>query len=80
MTRKATNQLLQMIDDGLLTALQVAEAALQYMSEREVADMAQANEFFLNEDDEAEEEAYFDYKLISSSYDPFNIQESIIYP
>ncbi len=43
--RHVTNQLLEAADDQLLTWRQLAESALRYMSESEVADMAQAEGF-----------------------------------
>ena len=56
--RKVTNQIYAALEEGALTHQQVAEAALAYMSEDEVADMAHSNEFFLNEEDEEEWSAY----------------------
>ena len=58
MTREATNRLYEMVEEGILTWEQIAEAALCYMSEDDVADMAHANEFVLNEEDEDEDEDY----------------------
>jgi hypothetical protein len=55
MTRKATNRILDMIDAGLLDKDQVILACLKYMSEDEVADMAHANEFFMDEDSEVDQ-------------------------
>ena len=70
MTRKYTNQLLEMIDDGLLDRDTVITACLKYMSEDDVQDMMEANEFideqFEDEDeddgqpDEAQEWESFD--------------------
>jgi hypothetical protein len=54
-TRKVTIQLLQMMDDGLISAKFLAEACLKYMSEADVADMAHCNELIV-EDEEAENE------------------------
>lgn len=53
--RDYTNKLLEMIDEGLLDARTVALACMNYMSEDEVEDMAKANEF-LEEPEEEEEE------------------------
>ena len=44
MAREATNKLLQMVDDGLVSQDYVITAALKYMSEDDVADMLDANE------------------------------------
>ena len=52
-TRKVTNQLLELIEEGILDAQTVLEACLQYMSEADVADMAQS-EGFLDEPEDDE--------------------------
>lgn len=54
MTRKQTNWLLDMMDQGLINADAVAEMCLSYMSEDDVADMMRAND--LLDEDELEEE------------------------
>ena len=51
MTREYTTKLSEMMDEGLITAESVAEMALAYMSEDDVADMMRANDI-LDEDDE----------------------------
>lgn len=43
MTRECTNQLLEMIDEGLLDARDVVLCCLKYMSEDDVRDMAHVN-------------------------------------
>jgi len=53
-TRKVTNQLLELIDDGILDPQTVLEACLKYMSEDDVADMAHSNEFLEEEEDDTE--------------------------
>ena len=50
--RDATNRLLEMMDEGLVTAQAVAEMALAYMSEDEVADMMRANDILDEDEDE----------------------------
>lgn len=52
MTRRITNKLLDMIDEGLVDRDTVIQACLMYMSEDEVADMCHCNEFILAQDDE----------------------------
>lgn len=47
--RKATNKVIDLVEEGVLSWETIARAALDYMSEDEVADMAQCNEFI--EDD-----------------------------
>jgi hypothetical protein len=51
-TRKVTNQLLELIDEGALDPRQVLSACLQYMSEHDVADMAHVNELIVDENDD----------------------------
>ena len=50
--RKETTRLLEMMDEGLISATAVAEMALAYMSEDDVADMMRANDILNEEDDE----------------------------
>jgi hypothetical protein len=52
MTRKVTNELLEMAEGGSLTWEMIARAALSHMSEREVADMAHSNELVVEEDEQ----------------------------
>jgi hypothetical protein len=47
-----TSKLLAMMDEGLISAEAVAEMALAYMSEDDVADMMRANDILLDEEDE----------------------------
>ncbi len=54
--RKITNKIYDAVDKGVLTWEQVATAALQFMSEDEVATMAHNEEFFAYEEEEDEEE------------------------
>jgi hypothetical protein len=66
--RTQTTRLLDMIADGVISAQAVAEMALGYMSEDEVADMMQCNDILEDEDldeddgqpDEAQEWESFD--------------------
>jgi hypothetical protein len=55
-TRKVTNQLLQLVENGILDPRAVMEACLIYMSEADVADMAHCNELLDYNDDEDEDE------------------------
>jgi len=48
-TRKATNELLEKAEAGVLTWEQIARSALEYMSEDDVSDMANREGFI--EDD-----------------------------
>jgi hypothetical protein len=64
--RTQTNRLIDMMDEGLISAESVAEMALAYMSEDDVADMMRANDILDEEDeddgqpDEMQEWADFD--------------------
>ena len=65
MTRFYTNMLLELVEDGMLDKDHVIMACVKYMSEDEVKDMMQCNEFIEPEDDEpdvseAQEWADFD--------------------
>jgi len=56
MTRYYTNQLLEMIEEGILDKDTVINACLSYMSESEVQDMMESNEFIEEEDEDEEDE------------------------
>ena len=55
-TRKVTNQLLEMLDEGALDPRALAEVCLIYMSEADVADMARGFELLPDEDENEDEE------------------------
>ena len=50
--REYTTKLLEMMDEGLITAESVAEMALAYMSEDDVKDMMLANDIVDEDEDE----------------------------
>lgn len=54
--RATTSRLLEMADDGVISWKDIAEAALRWMSEDDVAEMAKANEFFPEEEEDEEDE------------------------
>ena len=57
--RKQTTKLLEMMDEGMISAAAVAEMALAYMSEDDVKDMVRSNDLMpWLEDDEDEEEEW----------------------
>ena len=60
--RQATNDLLDLVDQGVLDARTVLQSALCYMSEAEVADLVHQEGFLVTEDDEDDE--YPDYDEI----------------
>ena len=49
--REATEKLIDLAEEGVLSWETIARAALNYMSEDEVADMAQYNEFIEDEEE-----------------------------
>jgi hypothetical protein len=55
MAREITNKIHTAVAEGILSWQQVAEGALAFMSEQQVADMAHSEEFFIYEDDEDED-------------------------
>lgn len=59
MAREYTNKLLEMVDEGLLDKDTVIMACLKYMSEADVQDMMEANEFILEDEEEDEDEEGF---------------------
>ena len=52
--RTQTTRLLDMMADGVISAQAVAEMALSYMSEDDVADMMRANDILDEDEDEAD--------------------------
>jgi hypothetical protein len=58
--RKQTNKLIDMMDEGLISAQAVADMCLAYMSEDDVADMMLANDIIEDEpeDEEPEDEEW----------------------
>lgn len=52
--RQYTNQLIDMLDNGLIDHKTVVTACLNYMSEQEVQDMCEANEFITEEETDEE--------------------------
>ena len=49
MVRKATCRALELADEGLISYRTLAECALKWMSEDEVAEMLKANELYLED-------------------------------
>ena len=50
-SRQTTNRVIEMAEDGMLLWEQIARDCLNYMSEAEVADMANDNDYFEYEDE-----------------------------
>ena len=61
--RTQTTRLLEMMDEGLISAQAIAEMALAYMSEDEVADMMRSNDILEEEDDGQpdEQQEWYDF-------------------
>ena len=57
MSREYTGKLLELIEDGMLDRDTVIMACVKYMSEDDVKDMMEHNEFILEED---EDDGYYD--------------------
>jgi hypothetical protein len=51
-TRKITNQILEMIEEGILDPQVVVKACLCYMDEADVADMARAEDLISDDDED----------------------------
>jgi hypothetical protein len=56
MSREYTSKLLELVEDGMLDRDTVIMACVKYMSEDDVKDMMEANEFILEEDEDEDEE------------------------
>jgi hypothetical protein len=52
--RTQTNRLLEMMDEGVISAQAIAEMALSYMSEDDVADMMRANDILEEDEDDGQ--------------------------
>ena len=66
--RTQTTRLLEMMDEGLISAQAIAEMALAYMSEDDVADMMRSNDI-LDEEDEDEDDGQPDEAQEWESFD-----------
>ena len=53
--RQATDKILEMVEEGILDKDTVIMSCLKYMSEDDVADMAHSNEFFINTNEEEDD-------------------------
>lgn len=66
--REATNKLIAMMDEGLISAEAVAEMALAYMSEDDVADMMRCNDILDEEEDMDCDDSDDGYALASAGF------------
>jgi len=55
--RQATDKILEMVEEGILDKDTVIMSCLKYMSEDDVADMAQMNDFFINEEEDDDDDS-----------------------
>jgi hypothetical protein len=68
--REMTSKLIAMMDEGLISAEAVAEMALAYMSEDEVADMMRSNDILLDEEEDEEYDGQPDEAQEWADFDP----------
>ena len=54
MAREYTNKLLEMVEEGILNKDTVIMACVKFMTEDQVQDMMEANEFILEDEDDDE--------------------------
>jgi len=72
--REYTSKLIEMMEEGLISAKDVAEMALAYMSEDDVKNMCRANDLLITEADEDWDEcadpdaALDDFNYVGSRY------------
>ena len=66
--RVYTNMLLELVEDGMLDKDTVIMACLKYMSEDEVKDMMEANEFVVDEDFDESMDGDFDTAMASAGF------------
>jgi hypothetical protein len=74
-TRQATNKLIDMMDDGVMSARDVADMALSYMSEDDVHQMMLANDVI---DEDEETGPVTDYEE-DEEVDPDNLMDDFNY-
>jgi hypothetical protein len=56
MSREYTSRLLDLIEDGMLDRDTVIMACIKYMSESDVQDMMEMNEFIVEQDEDEDED------------------------
>ena len=70
MTREYTTKLLEMMDEGMISAAAVAEMALAYMSEDDVKDMVRSNDLMPWLENDEEDEPDVDEAQEWADFDP----------
>jgi cobalamin biosynthesis protein CobT len=68
--RPATNRLIDMMDEGLIDARAVADMALSWLSESDVAEMMKANDLVEYDEDEDEYDGQPDEAQEWHDFDP----------
>ena len=68
--REYTSKLIAMMDEGLISAEAVAEMAMAYMSEDDVADMMRSNDILLDEEEDEEYDGQPDEAQEWADFDP----------
>lgn len=68
--REATNKLIDMMDEGLISAQAVADMCLAYMSEDDVADMMRANDIIDEDEEDDDYDGQPDEAQEWESFDP----------
>jgi hypothetical protein len=66
-SREYTNKILEAVEAEMLDKDMVIMACLKYMSEQQVKDMAEANEFFMNEEEDEDYDPD-DFNYVGSRY------------
>ena len=67
-SREYTNKILDAIEAEMLDKDMVIMACLKYMSEQQVKDMAEANEFFMDEEEDEDEDPMDDFNYVGSRH------------
>ena len=65
--RAATTKLIDLANQGVIEWEDIARAAMAYMSEKQVADMARVNEFFVDDQHhDFDDDVYDDYREVET--------------
>jgi hypothetical protein len=67
-TREYTNKILEAVEAEMLDKDIVIMACLKYMSEQQVKDMAEANEFFMDEEEDEDYDPLDDFNYVGSRH------------
>ena len=66
--REYTCKLLDAVDEGLISPRDALAASLTYMSEADVKDMCMVNEFFVEDEEELQEDIFENYNYVGSRH------------